>query len=135
MWSLAHVLQLRNIWQVLKYLCLTCMMHEIKTQWEIHVLTVYGQREYQCRRSFIVTYKYPTIFFMLLKDFFSNKSNMLLDVHKISLIYDFWKFNNEETYLHDATELSRKLTESDTIDGKFNCCIWEKISYECFCLV
>ena len=43
---------------------------------------------------------------------------MLLDTHKISLIYDFWKLNNEETYLHDASELSRKLTESDTIDGK-----------------
>jgi hypothetical protein len=45
---------------------------------------------------------------------------MLLDTHKISLIYDFWKLNNEETYLHDASELSRKLTESDTIDGKLN---------------
>jgi hypothetical protein len=45
---------------------------------------------------------------------------MLLDTHKISLIYDFWKLNNEETYLHDASELSRKLTESDTIDGKSN---------------
>jgi hypothetical protein len=45
---------------------------------------------------------------------------MLLDIHKISLIYDFWKLNNEETYSHDATELSRKLTESDTIDGKSN---------------
>ncbi len=44
---------------------------------------------------------------------------MLLDVHKISLIYDFWKLNNEETYLHDVSEFSRKLTESDTIDGKF----------------
>jgi len=45
---------------------------------------------------------------------------MLPDIHKISLIYDFWKLNNEETSLRDATELSRKLTESDTIDGKSN---------------
>jgi hypothetical protein len=52
---------------------------------------------------------------------------MLLDTHKISLIYDFWKLNNEETYLHDATELARKLTESDTIDGKLN-----KIFFFCF---
>ncbi len=49
-----------------------------------------------------------------------NQGIMLLDIHKISLIYDFWKLNNEETSLHDATELSRKLTESDTIDGKSN---------------
>ncbi|CAF5109089.1 unnamed protein product, partial [Rotaria magnacalcarata] len=41
---------------------------------------------------------------------------MLLDAHKISLIYDFWKLNNEENYLHDVGELSRKLIESDTID-------------------
>ncbi|CAF1124964.1 unnamed protein product [Rotaria sordida] len=44
---------------------------------------------------------------------------MLLDTHKISLIYDFWKLNNEETYIHDVTELSRKLTESDTIDAQY----------------
>ncbi|CAF3525562.1 unnamed protein product [Rotaria sp. Silwood1] len=44
---------------------------------------------------------------------------MLLDTHKISLIYDFWKLNNEENYLHDVTELSRKLTESDTIDAEY----------------
>ena len=43
---------------------------------------------------------------------------MLLDTHKISLIYDFWKFNNEDHYLHDVSEFSRKLIESDTIDGK-----------------
>jgi len=52
------------------------------------------------------------------KDYTKTKT-MLLDIHKISLIYDFWKLNNEENYLHDATELSRKLTESDTIDGEF----------------
>ncbi|CAF2544138.1 unnamed protein product [Rotaria sp. Silwood2] len=44
---------------------------------------------------------------------------MLLDTHKISLIYDFWKLNNEENYLHDVTELLRKLTESDTIDAEY----------------
>ncbi|CAF2116849.1 unnamed protein product [Rotaria magnacalcarata] len=43
---------------------------------------------------------------------------MLLDAHKISLIYDFWKLNNEENYLHDVGELSRKLIESDTIDAE-----------------
>lgn len=45
---------------------------------------------------------------------------MLLDAHKISLIYDFWKLNNEENYLHDVSELARKLTESDIIDGKLD---------------
>ena len=43
---------------------------------------------------------------------------MLLDTNKISLIYDFWKLNTEDNYLQDATELSRKLTESNLIDGK-----------------
>ncbi|CAF3628772.1 unnamed protein product [Adineta steineri] len=42
---------------------------------------------------------------------------MLLDAQKISLIYDFWKLNNEEKYLRDVTELSRKLTESDSNDA------------------
>jgi hypothetical protein len=45
---------------------------------------------------------------------------MLLDTHKISLIYDFWQFNNEENYLHDVSELSRKLTDCDTIDGELS---------------
>ena len=46
---------------------------------------------------------------------------MLLDTHKISLIYDFWKFNNEDHYLHDINEFSRKLVESDTSDGELSC--------------
>ncbi|UJR37800.1 hypothetical protein I4U23_030491 [Adineta vaga] len=44
---------------------------------------------------------------------------MLLDTHKISLIYDFWKLNSEDNYLQDVTELSRKLTDSDIIDAKY----------------
>lgn len=52
------------------------------------------------------------------KTYFYQTKTMLLDVHKISLIYDFWKSNNGETYVQDASELSRKLTDSDAIDGK-----------------
>ncbi|CAF0899713.1 unnamed protein product [Adineta ricciae] len=44
---------------------------------------------------------------------------MLLNTNKISLIYDFWKLSTEDNYLQDATELSRKLTESDIIDAKY----------------
>ncbi|CAF0858262.1 unnamed protein product [Didymodactylos carnosus] len=64
---------------------------------------------------------------------------MLLDTNKLSLIYNLWKLNDQDDYIQEVCEFSRKLTDSDVLDAQ---CIqqypdliylvelWEQRSYK-----